>query len=210
MDYNLEYKKVYSKYGSEYRAILATIFKATCRDNLAYFSFFSNYEIKDIKSNVQGKMEGYIDNAIKNIKGNTYTVLTYKSKTYRANKYTLIIEHDNRVIDYDHKTWRMGQSSNYLEFLVLKTADGRTQLAHYADMMKALNSNSPNEDRINLISRIIAKINIQFDSVKYAADGIKRTNEIVNEITSFNFNNATVMPSNYCNYCRLNEICMQK
>lgn len=77
-------------------------------------------------------------------------------------------------------------------------------------MIKALDDNNPNEDRVNLISRIIAKINIQFDSKRFAMDGIKRTNELVNQICQYDFSKAQAMNSNYCTYCRINDVCMGK
>ena len=76
--------------------------------------------------------------------------------------------------------------------------------------LKALDENNADEDRINLVSRIIAKINIQFDSKRFAADGIKRTNALVRELEGCDFADATAMPSNYCNYCRMKTICMGK
>jgi len=74
-------------------------------------------------------------------------------------------------------------------------------------MIKALDDNSPNEDRINLTSRIIAKINIQFDSNRFAADGVSRTDALVDELLQYDFSNAAAMPSNYCSYCRFNDVC---
>lgn len=77
-------------------------------------------------------------------------------------------------------------------------------------MVKALDQNDADEDRINLVSRIIAKINIQFDSKRFAADGIKRTDALVREIEQYDFSLAEAKPSNYCNYCRLKTACMGK
>lgn len=208
MEYNLENKKVYQKNSNEYEGIIASLFKASCTDNVKYFSFFTQYEIEDAIRNVSGKVKGFIENANKNLKSNTYTIISYQNKRYSGNGYKLIIEHDNRVVDYDLKTWRMSQNSTYLEFLVLKTSDNKSEITHYADMIKALDENNPNEDRINLISRIIAKINIQFDSKRFAGDGIKRTDELVNQICGYDFSKAAVMESEYCNYCRLNDVCM--
>mgnify|MGYP000969604681 CR=1 FL=1 len=102
----------------------------------------------------------------------------------------------------------MSQNNTYLEFLVLKTSDRKSELVHYKDMIKALNENNSNEDRINLVSRIIAKINIQFDSKRFVTDGIVRTDALVNEITKYDFNAAKAMPSNYCSYCRMNDVCL--
>ena len=102
----------------------------------------------------------------------------------------------------------MSQNKTYIEFLVLKTSDRSSELVHYKDMIKALDEAEGQEDRVNLISRIIAKINIQFDSKRFAADGLKRTDGLVEEIESFDFAGANAMPSNYCTYCRLNDVCI--
>ena len=45
----------------------------------------------------------------------------------------------------------MSQNNTYLEFLVLKTNDRKSKLVHYADMVKALEQNDADEDRINLV-----------------------------------------------------------
>ena len=208
MGYNLDNKKVYRKNAHEHEDIIANLFKESCAANAKYFSFFTQYEIEDAIRNVSGKVKGFIENAMKNLKGSTYTVITYQNKHYTGNGYELVIEHDNRVVDYDLKKWRMSQNSTYLEFLVLKTSSNKSEITHYADMIKALDENNPNEDRINLISRVIAKINIQFDSKRYAHDGIKRTDELVQHVCNYDFSKAAVMESEYCTYCRLNDICM--
>lgn len=210
MDYNLKNKKVYLKDSTEYLEIIPELFKECCRDNIKHFSFFGKYELEDTIRNVSNKLKGFIENSVQYIKGNTYTVISYTDKNYEGNGYTLTIEHDNRVVDYDKKTWRMSQNRSYLEFLVLKTSDKKTELKHYADMIMALDKNLPDLDRVNLISRIIAKINIQFDSKRFADDGIKRTDDLVNQICNYDFGNAEAMPSGYCTYCRFYDVCMAK
>ena len=104
----------------------------------------------------------------------------------------------------------MSQSTSYIEFLVMKTDNHRSQLVHYKDMIDALDRNDSNEDRINLVSRILAKINIQFDSKRFVSDGIKRTDALVDEITHYNFAQAEAIESNYCSYCRYNDFCLGK
>ena len=210
MDYNLANEKVYQKGTVEHEVVVNQLFNETCQANIKFFPFFSKYEIEDTIRNVSGKAKGFIENAMKYLKGNTYTVISYQNKQYAGNNYELIIEHDNRVVDYDLKTWRMSQNSTYLEFLVLKTSDNKSELKHYADMIKALDENDPNEDRINLTSRIIAKINIQFDSKRFANDGVKRTDELVSQVCEYDFSKAVAMDSDYCTYCRLNDVCMMQ
>lgn len=169
----------------------------------------SQYEIQDALRNVTSKIYGFIDNSLQYLKGEQYTVISYQNKQYEGAGYTLTVEHDNRVVDYDKKSWRMSQNSTYLEFLVLKTSDGKSTITHYADMIKALDDNVSGEDRVNLISRIIAKINIQFDSKRFAADGVRRTNDLVDEITQYDFSCTEAMESNYCSYCRYVDTCME-
>ena len=163
-----------------------------------------------IKANVLSKILLSIENSKQYIKGDTFTLIDYKDAVYTGQGYTLTVEHDNRFVDYENRTWRMSQSTSYIEFLVMKTDDHKSRLVHYKDMVEALDNNDPNEDRINLTSRIIAKINIQFDSKRFAADGIKRTNALVDEVAEYDFAKAVAMPSNYCTYCRYNEICLGK
>ena len=210
MDYNTENKKVYDIDDASYLDVLFELSTQVLKDNGRHFSFFSMYELEDAGKNAHKKVYNSIENSKNYVKGSTFTLINYKDSVYNGDGYTVTVEHDNRFVDYDNKTWRMSQNSTYLEFLVLKTNDRKSELVHYADMIKALDENNPDEDRINLVSRIIAKINIQFDSKRFAADGIKRTNALVKELEQYDFANATAMPSNYCNYCRMKMVCMGK
>ncbi|MDD4496371.1 MAG: hypothetical protein PHV32_18860, partial [Eubacteriales bacterium] len=208
MDYNLQNKKVYQKNDNSYIGIIKDLHKDCIEKNARLFSFFSQYEITDTARNVYNKIISFVENSKQYLKGDTYTIISYNDSHYQGDGYEVVVEHDNRVVDYDKKTWRMSQNNTYLEFLVLKTSDRKSELIHYKDMIKALDENNSNEDRINLVSRIIAKINIQFDSKRFVDDGIERTNALVNEITQHDFSNAQPMPSNYCSYCRLNDVCL--
>ena len=210
MDYNTENKKVYYIDDSSYIDVLFDLSEQVLCDNSKYFSFFSRYELEDAGKNAYRKVYNSIENSKNYVNGSSFTLINYKDSVYNGDGYTVTVEHDNRFVDYDNKTWRMSQNSTYLEFLVLKTNDRKSELVHYADMIKALNENNADEDRINLVSRIIAKINIQFDSKRFVADGIKRTNALVEELVSYDFSNAAAMPSNYCNYCRQKTVCMGK
>lgn len=208
MHYNLKNKKVYRKQTGEYRKILDFLWPGCIAFHSRLFSFFNEYEKRDIYRNAFEKVCLSIEKSEQYIIGERYTVISYKHKDYSGKDYVLTVEHDNRVVDYDKKTWRMSQNSIYLHFLVLKTSDNKINMTHYADMISALDSNDQNEDRINLMSRIIAKINIQFDSKRYVNDGIARTDALVDEISNYNFANAASMPSEYCNYCRYSETCV--
>lgn len=210
MDYNLENKKVYDIDDRSYLAVLSKLARDIVDENRKYFPFFSRYEIEDAGKNAHRKVYSSIENSKQYVKGNLFTLISYKDSVYKGDGYTVTVEHDNRFVDYEKKTWRMSQNSTYLEFLVLKTNDRKSKLVHYADMVKALDQNDADEDRINLVSRIIAKINIQFDSKRFAADGIKRTDALVREIEQYDFSLAEAKPSNYCNYCRLKTACMGK
>ena len=209
-DYNLQNKMVYLKAATEYRPILIELAQESYAEHFRNFSFLNEYEIKDIKRNVLYKVLNFIENGKQYIKGYEITLIPYSNKKYMGDGYELVIEHDNRYVDYTNKTYRISQNGIYLEFLVLKSSTGKSKLIHYKDMIAALDNNDENEDRINLISRIISKINIQFDSKKYANDGIVRTNELVKQINTYDFSKAKAMSSNYCNYCRFRDICMQK
>lgn len=210
IDYNLENKAVYSDSDNRYISVIEKLHQECIEENRVFFSFLSVYELSDTSRNVLGKVLSTVENSKQYIKGHTFTLIDYKDAVYKGNGYTLTVEHDNRFVDYEKKTWRMSQSTSYLEFLVMKTDDHKSSLIHFKDMVEALDSNDPNEDRINLTSRIIAKINIQFDSKKFAADGIVRTDMLVNEVTKYDFSQATAMASNYCSYCRYYEFCLGK
>ena len=210
MDYNLQNKAVYSNNENRYISIIEKLHQDCIEDNKAFFGFLSEYELSDTCRNVLSKILSSIENSKQYIKGHTFTLIDYKDAVYTGQGYTVTVEHDNRFVDYEKKTWRMSQSTSYIEFLVMKTDDHKSRLVHYKDMVEALDNNDPNEDRINLTSRILAKINIQFDSKKFAADGIKRTDALVDEVTEYDFAKAVAMPSNYCTYCRYNEICLGK
>lgn len=208
MQYNLDNKMVYCKGFNGHHDILHALWPNCIEFHKPFFEFFSEYEKQDVYRNVLHKVCSSLESSIQYITGEHYTILSYNSKDYKGAGYILTIEHDNRFVDYDKKTWRMSQNSTYLHFLVLKTTDSKTELKHYADMIQALNENDTNEDRINLMSRIIAKINIQFDSGRFVQDGIARTDDLVNEVCTYNFAKGTVMPSNYCTYCRYSETCV--
>lgn len=210
MDYNLQNKAVYSESENRYIPIIEKLHQDCIEDNKVFFGFLSEYELSDTCRNVLNKILSSIENSKQYIKGHTFTLIDYKDAVYTGQGYTVTVEHDNRFVDYEKKTWRMSQSTSYIEFLVMKTDDHKSRLVHYKDMVEALDNNDPNEDRINLTSRILAKINIQFDSKKFAADGIKRTDALVDEVAKYDFAKAVAMPSNYCTYCRYNDFCLGK
>ena len=210
IDYNLENKAVYNDDDNKYISIIERLHKECVEHNKVFFGFLSDYELSDTSRNVLSKVLSSIENSKQYIKGRTFTLIDYKDAVYTGNGYTVTVEHDNRFVDYEKKSWRMSQSKSYIEFLVMKTDDHKSSLVHYKDMIAALDRNDANEDRINLTSRILAKINIQFDSKRFAADGIKRTDALVDEITNYDFAQAVAMPSNYCTYCRYNGVCLGK
>jgi len=208
MAYNLENRKVYQKESNEYQAIIKSLWNDCAKYHSQYFSFFNEYEKQDTYRNIIQKVCSSVENSIQYVKGQRYTIISYSNKEYCGSDYTLTVEHDNRFVDYDYKRWRMSQNSTYLHFLVLKTTDGKSEIKHYSEMIDALDRNDPNEDRINLVSRIIAKINIQFDSGRFIHDGVARTDALVSEISDYNFANAKAMSSEYCRYCRYSETCL--
>lgn len=209
-NYNKVYRKIYILHETEYISILEKLFEKTCDENIKYFSFFSDYELKDIKNAVMDKIIGFVCNNIIKSKdaASFFTVLSVAPKIYNGDNYDLIVDYDTSV--YMNKKSRISQNSLYVDFLVLKTEKDSTDLIHYADMINALDENQDNCDRINLVTRIIGKINIQFDSVRFANDGIKRTNYWVRKIKKENFLEVKAKPSRYCQYCTINDICMEK
>ena len=210
MDYNLNNKMVYSDDDCNYIAIVEELHKACVEENKQFFGFLSNYELSDISKHAVGKLLSSIENSKQYIDGHTFTLIPYSNATYAGDGYTITVEHDNRFVDYEKKSWRMSQSTSYVEFLVMKTSDHKSELVHYKDMVEALDNNDSNEDRINLTSRILAKINIQFDSKRFAADGVRRVASLVDEVVQYDFAKAAAMPSSYCTYCRYNTVCLGK
>ena len=210
MEYNLENKVVYKAKEISYQRIVEQVAEGSFAEHLQNFSFLREYEIKDLKNNVINKIIRFIEGGKNYLKGKEFTIIPYWNKTYQGNGYELVIEHDNRYVDYNNRTFRMSQNGTYLEFLIMKTSEGKSKLVHYKDMIDALDRNDENEDRINLTARIISKINIQFDSKRFAGDGIKRTDALVGEVYNYDFSKAEAMKSNFCNYCRFRDICMQR
>ena len=99
---------------------------------------------------------------------------------YIFSNYELTLDYDTKVFDMDNNTNRISQNAICIDFLVLKTTDNEKKpLKHYNDMVRCLNNNEAGCDRVNLVMKITGKINIQFDSVRFANDGIKRTDELV-------------------------------
>ncbi len=206
--YNKNFRKVYSTHDNEYYYVILGLFEDTCEENIKYFSFFSNYELKDIKESVLNKVVGFFcNNIIKSKETSSYfTIYDVPHSIYKGNDYDLVVEYDTSI---RIKKPRISQNSLYTEFLVLKTGEKTEDIVHYAQMIEALDKNEEHCDRINLVMRIIGKINIQFDSVRFANDGIKRTNELTRQIREQNFRNIKPMKGKYCIYCKMNDVCKE-
>lgn len=208
--YNRLNKKVYKIPGKDALEVCKDILSNVYAKYVPLFDIFNAYELNDIKRIVVDKLSKFINDICeKSIKGSTFTVVSPKiQKVYKGYDYELTLDYDTKVFDMDNMTNRISQNDIYIDFLVLKTTDSESEpLKHYNDMIKSLNINGADCDRVNLVMKIIGKVNIQFDSVRFEKDGIKRTDNLVREIRKYDFSKAKSMPSKFCTYCRLEETC---
>lgn len=211
-DYNLKNEMVYNVNDDKSNKIILNLFNESWDFCSKAFSCLSKFEQNDIKINTRNKIEQFIPNIIKHsVKGKWYTIIENQNESFKGNGYELILTYNTLVYSNETKQKRISQEDLFIDFLVLKTGEDK-DIVHYSDMIKTLDENPKNCDRVNLIYKIIGKINRQFASRTYAYSGsdcgIDRTNKIVNEINNYDFNNAKPMVSKYCMYCGLNNICM--
>lgn len=224
VNYSEKNNKLYSSESDEALHICLSLFEEIYAEYLPIFNIFTEYELKDIRKVTIEKLEGLITNTIerfikkatqsssanKKVKPSFYFKVSFphKERLHKGYNYELTLNFDLKITNANDNSSYISQNNLYIEFLVLKTLEDKKEpLKHYSDMIKALNENEPNCDRINLVMKIINKINIQFDSIKFARDGIKRTDDIVKKIESYKFSVPRAMPSKFCAYCKLGETC---
>lgn len=208
--YNKLNKKIYKVPGKDALEVCKKILSNVYIKYMPLFDIFNTYELKDIKRIVLEKLSKFINDVCeKSIKGSIFTVVPPKvKKSYKGYDYELTLDYDTKIFDMDNMTNRISQNDIYIDFLVLKTSASETKpLKHYNNIIKCLNVNGADCDRVNLIMKIIGKINIQFDSIRFERDGIKRTDNLVREIRNYDFSKVKAMPSKFCTYCRLEETC---
>lgn len=224
VNYSEKNNKLYSSESDEALHICLSLFEEIYAEYLPIFNIFTEYELKDIRKVTLEKLEGLIKNTIerfvkkaaqsssanKKVKPSFYFKVSFphKEKLHNGYNYELTLNFDLKITNADDNSSYISQNNLYIEFLVLKTLEDKKEPpTHYNDIIEALSKNNPNCDRINLVMKIINKINIQFDSIKFAGDGIKRTDDIVRKIEAYKFSVPRAMPSKFCAYCKLGETC---
>lgn len=210
--FNRQNKNVYSVHNDECFCESTKIISRVFYDTQKYFPIFTDYEINDLKINLVGKVAAFLESIIcHNIKGSLFTVQNIDEKIIACKNHELLLQYDTNVLDLEHEKSYISQSNIYLDYLVLKTEDEKGKpLKRYADMIRRLDENLIGCDRINLVSQIIRKINIQLDIPKYKNDGIARINQLITDLQNFDFSSKISMPSKFCTYCRLNQICKDR
>ena len=224
VSYSEENNKLYFSENNEAIQICLLLFEEIYAEYLPIFNIFTEYELKDIRKVIIEKLNGLIKNTIERFikkasessSSNKKSVPSFyfkvsfphKERLHKGYNYELTLNFDLKVTNTNDNSSYISQNNLYIEFLVLKTLeDSKEQLKHYTDMIEALSENKPNCDRINLVMKIINKINIQFDSIRFAGDGIKRTDNLVRKIEGYKFSVPRAMPSKFCAYCKLGETC---
>lgn len=208
--FNSSNKKVYSLLNDEFIVLLDKIIQFEFNNAIKYFDIFNEYELKDIINECYEKISKFIKlHILPQSNCGYFNITNSKCKIYKRQEYDLIVNYDLYINDESKR--RLYQSNFYIDFLVSHTSKfGDTCPEHYKDIINYLdNLKSPNQDRINLINRLITKVNIQFDNNKFINDGLKRVDELFKEIKEANILNLKIHTSKYCNYCRLRDICKE-
>lgn len=209
MNYNLENKKWYKADQSEAFDILNEFSKQILYENMNYFGFFSPKELESLREITLENVLNYINTSIIEYLGyNIYTIVPAKEKNYQFDGFILKTENDTAVYTNKKGSKRASQISLGLDFLVFKSTNREIKTKKYNEMMLELNKNKKYIDRIFFANRMINKITIQFDSVKFENDGRVRVSNLVNELLNTDFFKVKPYPSNYCNYCIIKDVCM--
>jgi hypothetical protein len=219
-EYSAEYKKIYSIYDDEALNILLNMLPQTIEKHLPLFSFISKHEMSDTVLYIHKMVVDFVcyDIINKNESG-YFSTEPITPQQIPCNGYLLNLEYDmliklgektdnksNKIFPND----RAHQLKLLIDFLTLYSKQEKGEfLQHYADMMHALSINDPKQDRIKLIARMVNKINAQFSSgsERFKKDGIVRTDGIIAEIENTDFLSVKLPTSEYCRYCKINEIC---
>ncbi|MCL2566441.1 MAG: hypothetical protein FWE24_11650 [Defluviitaleaceae bacterium] len=164
--------------------------------NIRFFDFLNENEKEEAKSAATVKLKEFAD----------CDFVRVLPRDWRGDGYELVLGYDIHIKKRGKN--RLYQRDLGIHYLNFDKAAGKMPV-HYADIINLLDKNDENTDRAALVSRIINKINIQFDSgsYKFAEDGIKRTDRLVREIAAFDFSKAKGIVSGYCKYCPVYGIC---
>ena len=210
--------KLYSVYDDEALQALLDLLPATIEKHLPLFAFIKPNELSDAKKFLQNMILNFICYEVigRNASG-YYFVQRSLPGSRECKGYDLLLDYDIEIqhgLKYHAKSRKsypnngIYQSDLLIEFLVLHSIKASGEfLRHYRDMVSALNTNDPWQDRVKLASRMITKINDQFFNEQYEQDGMARTDALVGEVESTNFLAVKLPVSNYCRYCKISSIC---
>jgi hypothetical protein len=87
-------------------------------------------------------------------------------------------------------------------------------VTHYKEMKDELEKRKPDTDRVNLVYKMLNKINVQFDSgndfyIFGKNGGAERVCTLVDEILHHDFYYARACVSGYCTYCPVKDMCKE-
>lgn len=170
--------------------------------HIKFFGFLNEKEGEEIKAAAYERTENFIRNEAK---GGEISFSEVLPKDWQGDGYKLVLGYDMHINQKGKK--RLYQRDLGIHYLSLGTEPPGKLSPRYGDIIEALERGGG--DRVALVSRLINKINIQFDSgsYKFAQDGIKRTDLLVREIEAYDFSKAEAMLSGYCRYCPAWDIC---
>ena len=167
--YNSINKKYYSVHENEYYFVIKDLLDSAAKGLKPYFSFMSEYELKDIKNKVLKKMIQFIKSSVIGYGGfNIFTVRKIKKDPIDLSNGSKLQLYNNTCIYGINNSGRdilQTQTDLYLEFLMLKTND-------WSDESKNMNvdnvdgiirllkeDNDEDIDRINYVVKLIGKLN---------------------------------------------------
>lgn len=216
---NLKHGKLYAAYDDEALQTLLEQLPLTIEKHFHLFSFIPKHEINDTISYIYKTAVDFVCyEVISRNSSGYFTIEPISPEIVSCNGYDLELQYDI-IIKHGEKRAKTGksfpdnrayQSRQLIDFLTLHSKkENGDFLQHYADMINALNTNDQRQDRIKLASRMINKINAQFESgsVRFKKDGIERTDRLVEEIVDTNFLTVGLPICDYCRYCKVGGIC---
>jgi len=210
MECNAKEQKTYSNDNDECLNVLLSLLEDVFRRHIAFFDFLNEQEKEDVKTTLYDKIMNFINYDIKGKdKNGEFSTLRAFPKDIAGDDYKLILGYDMYI--KHGKTKKLYQNDLGIHYLDSGERLQSISYRHYADIIDALDSDDANVDRVSLISRIINKINIQFDSgsPKFAGDGLKRTDALAKEIKEYDFGRAKGKVSDYCGYCPAWDVCRE-
>lgn len=210
MKYNYENKKWYSINSNEPEKVINLLADEVLNDNAANFNCFDEQILQGCRNFAVDSIMNLINNNVINyLHYDPYTIVKADIKEYNCGNYSLITELDTAIYTTDkQKSKRASQNKLELDFLIFKSTSSDINIKHYNQMTNVLDNGNKLTDRIFLVNRMISKINIQFDSVRFINDGKNRCKGLLAEILNTNFSDIQPIASNFCRCCIVRDVCM--